>query len=50
MVVGALIAMSLNFFGIPIAEQLLLSAGMCVISAWLGRRLHRAEKRELEAI
>lgn len=48
MVVGALIAMSLSVFGIPIAEQLLLSAAMCVISAWLGRRLYRAERDEAE--
>ena len=43
MVTGALVAMSLNIFGVPIAEQLLLSAGMCVISAYLGKRLHDAE-------
>ena len=46
MVVGALIAMSLSVIGIPIAEQLLLSAGMSVISAWLGYRLYRAEREE----
>ncbi|WP_432200700.1 MFS transporter [Erythrobacter sp. W53] len=49
MVVGALIAMSLSFFGIPIAEQLLLSAGMCIISAWLGRRLLNAEREAQSA-
>ncbi len=43
MVTGALIAMSLNIVGIPIAEQLLLSAAMCIVSAWLGKRLHNAE-------
>ncbi|MEP5937521.1 MAG: MFS transporter [Erythrobacter sp.] len=46
MVSGALVAMSLNIFGVPIAEQLLLSAGMCVISAWLAKRLHNAELAE----
>ncbi|MEP2179167.1 MAG: hypothetical protein ABJI04_04460, partial [Marinomonas sp.] len=43
MVAGALIAMSLSIIGLPVAEQLLLSAGMCVISAFLARRLYRAE-------
>lgn len=49
MVAGALIAMSLSAFGIPIAEQLLLSAAMCVISAWLGRRLYRVECEDAAA-
>ncbi len=43
MVVGALIVMALNAASVPVTEQLLLSAGMCVVSAWLGRRLYRAE-------
>jgi len=43
MVIGSLIAMGLSLAGIAIAEQLLLSAAMCLISAWLGRRLYRAE-------
>ncbi len=43
MVVGALIVTILNALGIPVAEQLLLSAGMCVVSAWLGHRLYKAE-------
>ena len=43
MVAGALVAMSLSIIGIPVAEQLLLSAGMCVVSAILAKRLHRAE-------
>jgi len=46
MVAGAMVAMSLNMFGLPIAEQLLLSAGMCIVSAWLGKRLHNAELAE----
>ncbi|WP_271077592.1 MFS transporter [Aurantiacibacter sp. MUD61] len=44
MVVGALFAMGLSAIGIPLAEQLLLSAGMCLISAWLGTLLLRAER------
>lgn len=43
MVAGSLIAMGLSAVGIPVVEQLLLSAAMCLVSAWLGRRLHRAE-------
>lgn len=49
MVVGSLTAMGLSYVGIAIAEQLLLSAGMCLVSAWLGKRLHRAEIRAAEA-
>tara|TARA_A100001391_G_scaffold173888_2_gene136108 strand:+ start:25110 stop:26423 length:1314 start_codon:yes stop_codon:yes gene_type:complete len=44
MVVGSILALGLSFFGVPLTEQLLLSAGMCVISAWLGWRLWQAEK------
>ena len=43
MVVGSLIAFALSAGGIPIAEQLLLSAAMCLVSAWLGKRLYDAE-------
>ncbi|WP_061922839.1 MFS transporter [Altererythrobacter epoxidivorans] len=41
MVIGSLIAMAMNAIGIAMTEQLLLSAGMCVIAAWLGQKLHR---------
>lgn len=44
MVSGAAIAIGLGYLGVPLVEQLLLSAAMCLISAWLGSRLHRAEK------
>ncbi|MEO6387981.1 MAG: MFS transporter [Croceibacterium sp.] len=44
MVIGSLIAGGLSAAGIPLAEQLLLSAVMCVISAWFGLRLYEAEK------
>ncbi|MGB3737727.1 MAG: MFS transporter [Pontixanthobacter sp.] len=50
MVVGSLLAMGLSYVGISIAEQLLLSAGMCLVSAWLGRRLYHAEKRAAAAL
>ncbi len=43
MVLGSLFALGLSAIGVPLAEQLLLSAGMCLISAWLGQRLYRAE-------
>lgn len=46
MVLGAAIAAGLSAAGVPIVEQVLLSAVMCLISAWLGARLHRAEKAE----
>ena len=43
MVVGSLAALAMSAVGIPIVEQLLLSAAMCVISAWLGKKLYSAE-------
>jgi MFS family permease len=49
MVIGSLIAIGLSFAGVPIVEQLLLSAAMCLVSAWLGMRLHEAEKTALAA-
>jgi MFS family permease len=47
MVVGSLIAVGLSAVGVPIVEQVLLSALMCLVSAWLGVRLHKAEKMAL---
>ena len=44
MVLGSLAAMALSVIGVPVVEQLLLSAAMCVVSAWLGLRLYRAEQ------
>jgi hypothetical protein len=44
MVIGSLIAIGLSSVGVPIVEQLLLSAAMCLVSAWLGQVLYRAEK------
>ncbi|MEL6877037.1 MAG: MFS transporter [Pseudomonadota bacterium] len=43
MVGGSLLAIGLSAIGVPVVEQVLLSAGMCLISAWLGKRLHTAE-------
>ncbi|MEZ5708512.1 MAG: MFS transporter [Blastomonas sp.] len=42
MVVGSLIAIGLSLAGLAVVDQLLLSAAMCLISAWLGWLLHKA--------
>lgn len=44
MVGGSLLAAGLSGFGVPLVEQLLLSAAMCLVSAWLGWKLYKAEK------
>ncbi len=46
MVIGSLVALGLSAIGVPLVEQLLLSAIMCLVSAWLGYRLYAAEKAE----
>ena len=43
MVIGSLLAVGLSAAGVAIVDQLLLSAAMCLVSAWLGRLLYRAE-------
>ncbi|MFA7586083.1 MAG: MFS transporter [Novosphingobium sp.] len=45
MVIGSLLAVSLSVAGIAIVDQLLLSAAMCGVSAWLGFLLYAAERR-----
>ena len=45
MVVGSLIAGGLSAVGVPLVEQVLLSAIMCLMSAWLGGMLYKAEKQ-----
>jgi hypothetical protein len=47
MVIGSLVAMALSAFGLPLQEQVLLSAAMCVISALLGAQLYRSERAAL---
>ena len=42
MVVGSVIAIGLSALGMTVINQLLLSAFMCLISAWLAWELHRA--------
>jgi len=49
MVFGALLAMGLSAAGVGIVRQLLLSAVLCLVSAWLGWRLYRAECRHCAA-
>jgi MFS family permease len=43
MVGGSLVAMGMSAIGVPITEQILLCAAMCLVSAWLARRLIAAE-------
>jgi hypothetical protein len=42
MVVGSLLAIALSMLGVGTADQLLLAAAMCLVSAWLAWRLHKA--------
>ena len=42
MVIGSGLAIALNLMGVGPANQLLLVAAMCIISAWLGWKLHLA--------
>ncbi|MBO0749138.1 MAG: MFS transporter [Porphyrobacter sp.] len=49
MVIGALIAGALSWAGMPLVEQVLLSAAMCLVSAWFGWMLHRAEREAAAA-
>ena len=49
MVLGSLIALGLTMLSVPISEQLLLSAAMCLVSAMLARRLLGAERAAVRA-
>jgi MFS family permease len=42
MVIGSAVAIGLNFAGVGPTKQLLLVAAMCLVSAWLGWKLHVA--------
>ncbi|WP_296678774.1 MFS transporter [Novosphingobium sp.] len=44
MVIGSLMASGLSFGGVPIVHQLLLSAAMCLVSAWIAAQLVKAER------
>ena len=39
---GSLLAIGLGFAGVGVVDQLLMSAIMCLVSAWLAQKLHRA--------
>jgi MFS family permease len=47
MVIGALVAVGMTAMKVPLTEQVLLSAVLCVVSAWLGLLLYRSEKAAL---
>ncbi len=49
MVVGSLLAVGLTAAGVPITEHLLLTAAMCLVSAWLAQRLHAVEDQPIDA-
>jgi hypothetical protein len=42
MVIGSILAFGLSSLGVGPTGQLLLVAGMCLVSAWLGWKLHLA--------
>lgn len=42
MVGGSLLALGLSILGVGTVDQLLMSAAMCLVSAWLAQKLHRA--------
>jgi predicted MFS family arabinose efflux permease len=44
MVLGSFLAIGLSSIGVPMVQQLLLGAAMCLVSAWLGRLLVAAER------
>jgi MFS family permease len=50
MVIGTLLTIGLTAANVSAAEQLLLAAGMCIISAWLAWTLHKACDHPLEPI
>jgi hypothetical protein len=42
MVAGSLLALGLSMLGVDAAGQLMLAAAMCIVSAWLAWKLHKA--------
>jgi MFS family permease len=50
MVIGTLFTMLLTAFDVSAADQLLLAAGMCTVSAWLAWKLHKACDHPLEPV
>ncbi len=47
MVLGSVIALGMSAAGLPMVDQLLLGAAMCLFSAWLGHKLVAAEEAAL---
>lgn len=47
MVGGSLLSIVLTALGVEAVEQVLLAAGMSIVSAWLGRMLYRVEREEM---
>lgn len=48
MVAGSLLAVGLTAAGVPITEHLLLTAAMCLVSAWLALKLHAVEDQPVD--
>ena len=44
MVAGSVIAIGLSALGVPMVQQLLLGAAMCLVAAWIGGKLVKAER------
>lgn len=44
MVGGSVLTLGVTQLGVPVAEQLLMAAAMCGVSAWLGALLYREEQ------
>lgn len=47
MVLGSILALGMSAAGLPMVDQLLLGAAMCLYSAWLGQKLVQAERAAL---
>jgi hypothetical protein len=47
MVAGSVIAIGLSALGVPMVQQLLLGAAMCLVAAWIGGKLVKAERAAL---
>jgi hypothetical protein len=48
MVAGSVIAIGLSALGVPMVQQLLLGAAMCLVAAWIGGKLVKAERAAQE--
>jgi MFS family permease len=48
MVAGSVIAIGLSALGVPMVQQLLLGAAMCLVAAWIAGKLVKAERAAQE--